>query len=118
MLSLDLVQYRAMTQSICEIIWFHQLLMEVGIKTPIPAELWCDNQTALHIVSNPVFHERTKHIEINCHFVREKILLGLISTGYVKTGEQLGDIFTKALNGDRVSYLCSKLDMINIHALI
>ena len=105
-----------MTQSICEIMWLRQLLMEVGIKTPVPAKLWCDNQVALLIASNPVFHERTKHTKIECHFVREKIQLGLISIGYVKTEEQLGDIFTKALNGDRVSYLCNKLCMINIYA--
>ena len=80
-------KYRAMAQSVCEIIWLHQLLMEVDIMTVVPAKLWCDNQVALHIASNPVFHERAKHIEIDCHFVREKIQLSLISTGYVKTGE-------------------------------
>ena len=76
-----------MTQSVCEIMWLHQLLMEVGIMTMVLGKLWCDNQATLHIASNPVFHERTKHIEIDCHFVREKIKLGLISTKYEKTGE-------------------------------
>ena len=111
-------EYRVMTQSACEIMWLHQLLPEVGIKTSVLTKLWCDNQTACHIASNPVFHERTKHIEIDCHFVCEQIQLRLISIGYVKTEEQLGDIFTKALSGDRVSYLCNKLDMINIYAPI
>ena len=78
-----------MAQSVCEIMWIRQLLMEVGIETSVPEKLWCDNQVVMHIASNPVFHERTKHIEIDCHFVREKIQLGLISTEYVKTGEQL-----------------------------
>ena len=109
--------YQAIAQSICEIMWICQLLMEVGIETSIPATLWCHNQAAMHIASNLVFHERTKHIEINYHFVREKIQLGLISIGYVKTEERLGDIFTKALSGDQVSYLCNKLHMINIYAL-
>ena len=56
------------------------------------------------------------HIKTDYHFVHEKIQLGLISTGYVKTGEQLGDIFTKTPSGDRVSYLCNKLGMIDIYA--
>ena len=66
-------EYKAMTQSACEIMWIHQLLAEVGIKTSVPTKLWCDNQVALYIASNHVFHEQTKHIEIDCHFVREKI---------------------------------------------
>ena len=77
-----------MAQSVCEIMWIRQLLLEVGIETSIPAKLWCDNQATRHIASKPVFHERTKHIEIDCHFVPEKI--------------QLGDIFTKPLSGDRL----------------
>ena len=109
-------EYRAMAQATCEIIWIHQLLCEVGMKCTMLAKLWCDNQAALHIAANPVYHERTKHIEVDCHFIREKIEENLVSTGYVKTGEQLGDIFTKALNGTRVEYFCNKLGMINIYA--
>ena len=96
--------------------WIHQLLMEVGIETSVLTKLWCDNQVVMHIASNPVFHDQTKHIEIDYHFFCEKIQLGLISARYVKTGEQLEDIFTKPLSGDRVGYLCNKLGMINIYA--
>ncbi|CAH9091350.1 unnamed protein product [Cuscuta europaea] len=105
-----------MAQSACEIIWISHLLTELGLKPSMPAKLWCDNQVAIHIANNPVFHERTKHIEVDCHFIREKIQKGLISTGYVKSGEQLGDFFTEALNGIRVGYLCNKLGMIDIYA--
>ena len=109
-------EYRAMTQSVCEIMWIYYLLMEVGIETSLPTKFWCDNQVVMHITFNPVFHEHIKHIEIDYHFVCKKIQLGLISIECVNTREQLRDIFTKPLNGDRVSYLCNKLDMINIYA--
>ena len=78
-----------MTQSVYEIMWIRQLLMEMGIETSVSVKLWCENQASMHIASNLVFHERTKHIEIDCHFVCEKIQLGLIYIGYIKTGEQL-----------------------------
>ena len=108
------LENRAMAQSICDIKWIHRLLMEVGIGSLIPMKLWCDNQVVMHIASNPIFHERNKQIEIDGHFVHEKFQLGLISTGYVKSGEQLGDIFTKSLSEDWLSYLCNKLSMINL----
>ena len=103
-----------MAQFTCEILWINHLLKKVGMDVVSPAKLWCDNQATLHIASNPVYHERTKHIEVDCHFIREKIQENLISTSYVKTGEQLSDLFTKALNGSRIEYLSNKLDMINI----
>ncbi|XP_019237369.1 PREDICTED: uncharacterized protein LOC109217568 [Nicotiana attenuata] len=109
-------EYRAMAQSTCEIMWIHHLLTDTRLKHPTPSKLWCDNQDALHIASNPIYHERTKHIEVDCHFIREKIQENLIFTGYVKTGEQLVDLFAKALNGNRVDYLRNKLGMINIYA--
>jgi hypothetical protein len=64
-------------------------------SSPIP--LYCNNQGAMHIASNPVFHERTKHTDVDFHFTEDKILIGDTSTPLVKCGEQLADIFTKSL---------------------
>ena len=79
--------YGAMVQSVCEIMWIRWLLMEVGIEISVPTKLWYDNQVAKHIAYNLVFHKQTKRIEIDYHFVRKKIRLGLIFTRYVMTRE-------------------------------
>nr|AFK44938.1 unknown [Lotus japonicus] len=105
-----------MAQTTCELMWVGQILSDMGIERISPMKLWCDNQAALHISSNPVFHERTKHIEVDCHFIREKLQQNLISTSYVRTGDQHADVFTKALNGVRNDFICNKLGMINIYA--
>lgn len=88
-------RYRVMTQSTCEIIRIHNFLTEIDLKHhTIPMKLWCDNQDSLHIASNSVYHEKTKDIEVDCHFIREKIQDNLISTGYVMTGQQLANLFS------------------------
>ncbi|XP_031288153.1 secreted RxLR effector protein 161-like [Pistacia vera] len=67
-------KYRAMALATCELIWLKQLIQELKFVEVSQIKLLCDNQVALHIASNPVFHERIKHIEIDRHFIREKVL--------------------------------------------
>jgi len=76
-------EYRTMASAACELVWLKQLLQELQFGDVTQMTLVCDNHVALHISSNPVFHERTKHIEIDCHFVREKVMSGDIKTEFV-----------------------------------
>ena len=85
------------------------LLRELRFGKDEQMRLICDNQAALHIASNPVFHERTKHIEVDCHFIREKIASGCVATNFVNSNDQLTDIFTKSLRSPRIKYICNKL---------
>jgi len=94
-------EYHAMANTCLELVWLRYLLHDLKVSCNLPAQLFCDNQAALHIAANPVFHERTKHIEIDYHIVREKLQTRIISPSYVPTQYQLADIFTKALGKER-----------------
>ncbi|RVW69976.1 Retrovirus-related Pol polyprotein from transposon TNT 1-94 [Vitis vinifera] len=109
-------EYRAMTLATCELIWLRHLLRELRFGKDEQMKLICDNQAALHIASNPVFHERTKHIEVDCHFIREKIASGCVATSFVNSNDQLADIFTKSLRGPRIKYICNKLGAYDVYA--
>ena len=79
-------------------------------------KLICDHQATLHIASNPVFHERAKHIEVDYHFIKEKIASGCVATSFVNSNYQLADIFTKSLRGPIIKYICNKLGAYDICA--
>ncbi|KAG7572452.1 Ribonuclease H-like superfamily [Arabidopsis suecica] len=107
-------EYRAMRKLTTELMWLKALLKDFGIDTPKPITMHCDNQAAIHIASNSVFHERTKHIEVDCHKVREQVQLGVILPCYTESEEQLADIFTKGASTKVCEYIHHKLGLVDL----
>ncbi|WJZ95940.1 hypothetical protein VitviT2T_014671 [Vitis vinifera] len=90
-------EYRALVDTTSELLWLRWLLKDLGVSTSSAAPLYCDNQSVIHIAHNDVFHERTKHIEIDCHFIRYHLVHGALKLFSVSSKDQLADIFTKSL---------------------
>lgn len=99
-----------------EVTWMVRLLEELCVKQLKPVALHCDNQSAIHIAKNPVHHERTKHIQIDIHFTRDKVLEGLLQIIYLPTESQIADVFTKILPSVKFNELLSKLGMTQCHS--
>ena len=105
-----------MTLATCELIWLKHLLQELRFGKNEQMKLIYDNQATLHISSNSVFNERTKNNEVDCHFIREKIASGCMTTSFANSNDQLADIFTKSLKGPRIKYICEKFGAFDLYA--
>ncbi|CAA0829552.1 cysteine-rich RLK (RECEPTOR-like protein kinase) 8 [Striga hermonthica] len=108
-------EYRALSSTVCELQWLSFLLHDLVVSVDVPIPLWCDNQAALHIVANPVFHERTKHLDIDCHLVRNQYKAGFVIPKKISSALQLADIFTKSLGVSVFNALRFKLGLIDLH---
>ncbi|CAM8908938.1 unnamed protein product [Rhodiola kirilowii] len=111
--SLTESEYRSMAAACCELSWLARLIGDMGVKVQAVIPLHRDNKAALHIAHNPVFHERTKHVELDCHLVRAHVLSKFVLPLHILSNEQAADMFTKPLQRDQLLYLCSKLGVSN-----
>lgn len=110
-------EYRAMANTVAELTWLTFLLCDLHIAQARAPILLCDNFSALHMTINPVFHARSKHIELDYHFVRERFSLGLLTTRHVPSTSQLADIFTKPMCKASIFHFRSKLCLQPQHIL-
>ncbi|CAH9070189.1 unnamed protein product [Cuscuta europaea] len=108
-------EFRAMANGICELLWIKRVITELKMEIELPMKLYCDNKADISIAHNHVLHDRTKHIEVDRHFIKEKIEAGIICTPFVSTKDQTADIFTKGLFRPIFELLISKLGMYGIY---
>nr|GFA98221.1 cysteine-rich RLK (receptor-like protein kinase) 8 [Tanacetum cinerariifolium] len=102
-------EYRAMSLTCCEVTWLVAMLKDLRLKDLRPDDLCCDNQADTHIDVNPMFHARTKHIEVDCHYVRIQVQAGIVKPSYGHATQQVVDFFTKVLYVDQHSKLLNKM---------
>ena len=105
-----------MAQGVCELLWLKIILKDLKIKWDGSMRLYCDNKSPISIAHNPIQHDRTKHIEVDRHFIKEKLKSGLICTPYVSTQSQLADVLTKGLSGSIFESVVSKMGMENAYS--
>ena len=106
-------KYHALIDTTSELLWLRWLLKDLGVSTSSTIPLYCDNQSAIHITYNDIFHERTKHIEIDCHFIRYHLIHGALKLISVSFKDQLADIFTKSHPKGRLRTLVDNFKLVS-----
>ena len=105
-----------MALGMCELLWLKILLDDLKIKWTTPMRLYCDNNSVISIVHSPVQHDKTKHVEVDKHFIKEKLDSSLICNPYISSSDQLADELTKGLLAAMFHKLISKIGMYDIHS--
>ena len=108
-------EYRALAVTAWELQWITYVLGDLQVHFSLPINFWCDNRAAIHISANHVFHERTKHIDIDCHVVRNLYKAGFISLNHISTKQQVADVFTKSLSSPIFHVLLDKMGFAPVH---
>jgi hypothetical protein len=104
-------EYIAAAHAAKEAIWLRRLLTELRESLKLPTTLFIDNQSAMAIARNPEFHDRTKHIEVRYHFLRQVVDDGEIHLEYLPTGEQIADVLTKGLSREKHEVFVRKMGL-------
>ena len=100
---------KSMAQELSEMFWTKNLLEELKILKTSCVNVWCDNKSAINIANNPVQHDRTKHVEIDRFFIKEKLDTGIIKIEHVSSGQQIADCLTKGLGPKECNMACDKM---------
>nr|GFA64016.1 putative copia-type protein [Tanacetum cinerariifolium] len=106
-------EFRRIAKGVTEALWIRKLLSEVGYPPKEVNRIMCDNKATIQISKNPVQHDRTKHVEIDRHFIKEKLEAGIIKLPFIKSQDQLADILTKSVGAGTLQECLSKLNFGN-----
>ena len=109
-------KFKAITQGLCELLWLKIVLDDLRIKWDDLMKLYCDNKSAINIPHNPIQHDKTNHIEVDTHFIKEKLEQGVLCMSYVPSKHQLTNILTKGLNSSMFHDLIFKLGIKDIYS--
>jgi hypothetical protein len=111
-------EYKAMSATCSKIVWLRGLISELGFLPTDPTPLHGDNTSVIQIAANSVYHERTKHIEVDCHYIKEAFTQGVITLPHLTTDLQIANVFMKALTRQQHKFLSSKLMLLDLLASI
>ncbi|CAL9006242.1 unnamed protein product [Prunus brigantina] len=109
-------EYRGMAHGVCELLWLRRLLRDLGFGPKKPMDLYCDNKAAIAIAHNPVQHDRTKHVEVDRNFIKEKLDAEIVSFPFISSEYQLAEVLTKAVSTSIFHNSLDKLGMRDVFA--